>query len=369
MMSVLPGVVSQGGPGVASVEYVTIPFGSTDLIKTVNLTKGQNINQCVPFVTTRATQTQTDFRQLGVSIAGFSVETYSNGGIPAIRVQRGQNAFTINVHIYIVEFTSKISVTKGTKTLSGPTANVTQAISEVDLQKSFLVTTYRGNIYSQYPFNYLARVRFNSTLEVGFNRNTSKGTPSGDIIFWYYIVTDTSGSVFTVQTFERSMGVGVTTANDGIAPVVMSKTMVLSSCDGASNTATTQSGGYSYLQSSTNVRTIRESSVSNTDLHTVTVISFLDGTTVQRGIKSTLTGTSNTNVSEVIAIASVDTDFSIAHLGGGGRPVHCRATTMNSSPNFSIEVTAGGASITLRFRAGATSSTVEHRWEVISFAK
>lgn len=365
------GIVGPGGPiplgSNKSVEYLTLTFSNTDTEKTVNLTKGQNYLQCVPFVSARNDVTLVAFSELSISHTGVTAEIYNNSGTAALRLTRGTTSRSIVCHVFVVEFASAITVATGT--LTGLATDGTVAISAVELPKTFLVFSATSSGAQEAPRDSFVRGRFNSTTQLGFNRNNDISTPNSTVNIRYYTVADPTGAFFSVQTAEASMGPGVTTVDTTISSIDMAKSMVISSADGASSTLGLNSEGYSYLQSATNVRSIRTNSTTNTDLHTTFVVSFVDSTTVQRGIRTTNTGTGgDANLSETVAITAVDTTRSMAKWTMCSRSIRSgRSTNASGNNRHSIELTSGGASITIRYRAAGSASENEAAWEVVTF--
>ena len=366
-----PGVLHNSSAGssnkaVASVEYLTVTFGNADAIKTVNLTKGQIESKCVPFISARINTTQVSFSQLDLSQIGISVEVYNNGGIAALRLRRQTTFRSFVCHIYVVEFADNVSVTRGTITYSGATS--TRTISAVNLNKTFLAFTYTGGGQGD-PRDLFVLGKFNSATQIEFNRNNTLGGPNGSITAWYYIVQDMDGAIFNVQSVLPVLGAGITQLNSAISPVVMSNTMIVGSGNGASISDAANSQGYSYLQSATNVRSVRTNSNDNPDRHSSFIVEFLDGTTVQRGIKATNTGAAGDfDKSETIPIVPVDVSKSIAQwLMGSHGSRSGRSIINNGAVNHSIEVAPDGASIIMRYRGSGVASTYEAAWEVVTF--
>ncbi len=368
----ITGIVSGGAVAraVVSVEHVTVSFASTDVTQTVNLTMGQDESQCVPFASARNSATLSTFSQLDLTQIGVSVEVYNNGGTAALRLQRiTHGSRSIVVKVEVVEFSSGVTVQRGTSSYTTLLTG-TASITAVDLSKAFLVFTARGSASaSRAPKDAFVRGQFNSTTQLGFDRNNDVSAPADDVTVWYYVVEDTDGALFDVQTVSISQGSGVTTTNTTISSVDMSASIVVASANGAAASAGLNSEGYSYLQSATNVRTIRTNSTTNTDDHVAYVIEFLDGTTVQRGIRTTNTGTAgDADRSETVAITTVDTTKSIAKWTECSRTVRSgRNVIYNGSNVHSLEITAGGASITIAYRGSGTASEVEAAWEVVTF--
>lgn len=367
-------VASGGGGGggcVVSVEKIVIDFAGA-LTKTVNLTKGQDETQSVPFYSIRADQT---WNVDEVAVHMVQIDIIDNAGTPAVKIDRKANPPDLQVIIYVVEFNSDISIQRITHTsITGTLQTWTASCTAVDQTKAFL-------LYSAMPTSAAAgddindafiRVKFNSNTEIGIARDY--GTPGMAITGLVWVIEDTSGNHFDVQAVSENFTSASQTVDKTISSVDMSTTMIIStqSCNNieAIGSRLDDSRTQTYLLDSTNVR-IKNGI--NQHYVEVFVVTWKDGTSVQRGIKSGTVGTSNSLQSTAVSITTVDYDFSIAistwHCSHGwcAWPVS-GPHSMERCMKWMVDLDSDGAGFNLRVWEAAVEIAWELPWEVVEFA-
>lgn len=183
-----------------SKETITTTFAPSGVLEenVVNLTKGQNWEQCAPWPTQR-------FTSNGAGAGGnlfVSVEMFNNGGVAAARIRRlasgAAGGGNVTVHIDIVEFGDEVTVQRGSVSLTSQSA--TAALDPVVLDDSFILISYHtasvsgtANWGSQ-----MVQASFNSTTQAAFERRLG-GNPDWEL-YWYVI--SSNGIDFKTEYLE-----------------------------------------------------------------------------------------------------------------------------------------------------------------------
>ncbi len=362
-----------GGPvggAVVSVEEVTVSaFGTT---ATVNLTKGQDDTQCVPFYTQRhgAYTGDSDADTLLIQ-----VEIIDNGGTAAIKLERVVATVTLAVTVYVVEFNSDITIQKIAHASVGASDVAWVAsCTAVDQSKAFLLYSGKTSAASGTDDvdDMFIRVFFNSDTQIAIQRDY--GAPEVGITGFVYVVEDTSGSHFDVQVVSQT----ITTVNQTVDAVIdsidMATTMIIASTSSERNSGLgAQLDDVSILVrllDATHVRMV----ANNFDCRIIVfVVTWKDGTSVQRGTKSIVTGTGIVLKSYAVPITLVDFDFSMVNptwqsshgysaqmVTGGGFSQHqpCKLQT---------KLDADGEGFTVYQFNGTTNYNITLPWEVTEF--
>lgn len=182
-----------------SKETISTTFiGSGDLEENVvNLTKGQNWEQCVPWPTMRFTL----FGQGAAANHFVSIDIFNNNGTAAARIRRrgsGASAGDVTVIIDIVEFGDQVTVQRGNVSLTGQ--SITAAIDPVVLDDSFIIPTYHSlNATGVTTWgSAMVQASFNSTTQIALERRLS-GLPDWEVYF--YVVTS-NGVDFKTEYVE-----------------------------------------------------------------------------------------------------------------------------------------------------------------------
>lgn len=210
---------------ILSVEKVTLTFSGAASVQDQDLTLGQNWQNCTPFMSTReAGAAVTDAFANRLTNVAFS----DNAGTAnvAAALTTGDD---IQLEIFVVEWDpTKVNVQQhGWSITAGNQTNGGQAITSVDLSKSFLIHSARQTSVAtsadEYQ-EYITRCRFTSSTGVVISRIGVSGALQGN--FW---VVECIGSEFSVQSFDFSSTSSATTTDQAISSVDMSKTFLVGS--------------------------------------------------------------------------------------------------------------------------------------------
>ncbi|MEX2157812.1 MAG: hypothetical protein WEB04_00205, partial [Dehalococcoidia bacterium] len=256
---------------------------------------------------------------------------------------------------YVAEFSSGVSVQRGTFNSVDTTGDVT--ISAVDLSKSFVLisgsvqsadATYGDDDY------FRARLTSSTNLEIVHNTTVSKTADWQVVEFTGATVQRGTGSMTTTQT---SVNVPVTTVDPAKAIVLLSWK---SSINGT---------GASFLRgritSPTQITIDRAAATSATIDYAWEVIEFGDGTSVQSGNLAF----TNAETSLTATLTAVDTTRAVALLStAGGRWGGSHAFTSNDEIGPGMFTTALTDSTTLTVQRENTGSVAaDAAWFVVEF--
>ena len=222
-LAILPPAPAGAVEYVRSVEYVEVSLGSGVTSASVNLTKGQDTTNCVPFASSTLTDTNARFARV---LTDISFQT----GPDRVTVQRDSGTGTTSVGVHVVEFDPAfVNVHQGTfaNALSAgqPT---TSGIPAVALAKAAVVFYYRfdddtgGNEYGHVAL----AGWFGSTTQLNWQRNdASLGNING-----HYYVFEAINHEFAVQALSFSMAASATSASSTLpTPVARDRSFVIAS--------------------------------------------------------------------------------------------------------------------------------------------
>ena len=226
-----------------------------------------------------------------------------------VTFQRNSNGFsTVDIDWYVVEFTSGVSVQRGSATMSSNTVN--QSLSSIDTSKSFPIISYlaSGTVYGANDF-VRARITSSTNLEL-----SQDATISGTVE--WQVVEFTGASV---QSGDVSFGTTQSSRTATISSVDTSASWLIynfKSGDGTSSDIG-EKLVRGLITNDTTLTFDRSNTGQAIDLSWF-LVEFTDGTSVQDGSANMGTGTTQSNVT----ISSVDTSKTIAAGGTmmrGGR--------------------------------------------------
>ncbi len=214
---------------IESVEFVTVTITATSEPVTVNLTKGQNRLQCVPFFTMRNTTTITDAHQDRMG----EVEFVNNAGTPAVRVtatDRSDDDDTI-FQIFVVEFNSssiKVQQITGVD-LASSVDSINQTITDVSSQNNafFIYSAQFDGAARDQHNNALIQVRFNGASTTSVTLSRRDAPTLAQVLGTLYVIEAVSGE-FVVD--HREIDITVTddiVGTDTISSVVEVDTFLI----------------------------------------------------------------------------------------------------------------------------------------------
>lgn len=362
-----------GSVFVKSIEKVEVSLDSSTNSASVNLTGGQGWSKCVPFQTYRVTSPTGSYTRRVENMA-TSIEVYNNGGVAAVRVQRGTLISTIpelTVVVYVVEFGSEISVQKVSQSGSGTSWSA--AISAVNTSRAFIIGTVRTNSVSNSDNirDHHVRYVFNSTTQVGCARATGAAFSMTGFI---YVVEDISAgnSHFSVNHVTQLDDTSIP-QDKTITAVTMNKTMIIGSC--LSEGPDYQFGFYHGSVRLLNTTTLRFQRYYNPMYNdwAVQVITFNNSTTIQQGIKTMVYGgTPNVPVTINQGISAIDLSRSIVyptHNQSQGHTGYGSSGSNNQdfASRISMELTSTTNIGFKRLEYSSNPGDVYVPWQVVQF--
>lgn len=294
------------GPAV-SIEKVTVSFGASDNLKQVNLTKGQDESQCVPFASGRWTDVPSDDSGNNTT---FSVKVYDNAGTAALEIERGAGVNAHEFTIYVVEFISDIRVTRVDWSQPSGIADTVFSlpITVGAYGDAFIINWSRLENVSDNVDDMALACWVNDLDTVKIDR-VGGGTASG-LYGTVYVVEDTTdgNEWFTVQRLFNGPWTG--DQNVTISAVDLEKTWeIAGSITNQSSSWRAYDGLQCNLTSTTNV--LFEIDIGGTTKYPMThIVKWNKGITVQR-VRFSELSTTDGDRTLTAAISEVDLDKSI----------------------------------------------------------
>jgi hypothetical protein len=346
---------------VRSVEYVPITLTSSTAVS-VDLTKDQNILNCVPFVTGQFAGL-TDFDTI-------LADVYFTAGSPNKVTAQKTGSGTVNLGVFVVEFdSSMVRVQSGTIASFTGLSGTTNIPTAVNQSRAALVFYYKSaDSSSDWGYN-MVEGWFLDNDTLSWNRDLN---PSASISGHYYVF-EALNSEFSVQSGTLTIPSGGTTATPlNISSVAMNKTFLIAShrTNRQKDEPTTCSPQV-YLNSSTQISASRYGNDAYTVNIRVFAITFAGDETVQRGsfsyaqtdLLKDFTLATPVSPNEAIAWNIVNRQGSMAD-DDDQEPYHHAAFQR-------LQLVAGGTKV-----QGDRGGTMESgksgttgRWEVIAFTQ
>jgi hypothetical protein len=174
---------------VRSVERQT--FNTTDFDISVYPTKGQDIDKCVPFMTSSVDMNDDYLLRAYKSIYRFNTP---DPGKFSIIYGSGSYSENRDIDIFLVEFGDDIKVQYGHKYSDGTSTTV--SIEEVNLDRAFLHFYAYSDTWQKYLQSTAICGHFNSSTELEFIRSSNSGTM---YITWYVIECPDDDNYWRVQ--------------------------------------------------------------------------------------------------------------------------------------------------------------------------
>ena len=237
---------------VKSVEYLEITLTGSTAVD-ADLTKGQAIDDCVPFFTVNLTSDVDDF------LDHRYAEVYFTSGSPnKVTALRGAATGTVVVGVFVVEFDTSgdITVHLGHFVLiGGSEVFTTEAIDPVTVTKAFCVISYRSGADNDDWDRGQIALTFNSGTELAFDRRS--GEVAGSIDGRYYVVA-TAGTDFSVIHQQVTLANQVEENNEEISAITLASTFVYTTYLSNEGNDDTRDGGIVVdLEDTTHVRARR----------------------------------------------------------------------------------------------------------------
>jgi hypothetical protein len=183
---------------VKSVEFVDVQQGSSSTFTAYNLTKGQNYQNCVPFMTLYGCYDAMDNHCMDVYFSGTTVS-----GI--INFQRDEHrSCAMNIKCYVVEFDSnEVRVQQGSFSFTNSSENYYSLSETIDTGKSAMTHYWRSSSDTTTWGIHMVRGRVASSTQVSMYRSLSGGTISGH----YFLFEDisTNNDHFIVAHYSNAL--------------------------------------------------------------------------------------------------------------------------------------------------------------------
>ena len=249
---------------VRSIEVLTFTLTGNEYQQTKYVTKGQDLNNCVPFYTLKSASANANTYESMVAALTFPEE----GIVGACRGQYTSGMGQIDMTVNLIEFNSEcIRVQQDDFYLHDTSIDI--SIDEVDLKHAFVMVSYYGygigNTYS----NSFLEASFTDSTTLTLHRYTSD---AGALMGRYYII-EALNEEFYVQTIQGSSSSTTTTVAYPEYTPNVGKTMFIGSIRSSYN-GNAPSYGCTIVYSDLNHILINKSSGSGTIYYTVFAVEF-----------------------------------------------------------------------------------------------
>jgi len=341
---------------VRSVEEILITIPTSATSNTGTLTKGQIDNKCVPFTTVAAaasTSEVQDTRFVRVTISGSTVTATRSAASSII---------SVDVIIFVVEFTNECTVQTGEITVTGLTGTDSPPIDFTDLTKTFVYMTFTPNSTSNDVDDTIITVEITNTTTLTFTRQNT----SIDITCrWYTVECD--DVQFDVQRGSFLLdGTNNTAQSAAFTAVDMARTMVIGNFNSDEISSSGDTGNCTIdLFSTTTVRARRANGAAppageiDVDFQVIQ-FAVAENITVQRG-EFSITVTEDTDT-----ITAVDLNRSMAHSPAGENNSSIDAGGSGSISQFFAKMDLQD-STTVRGRVVSDGLNSINSWEVVEW--
>jgi len=343
-------------PIVKSVERIEITIATGTVTNTGTLTKGQIDNKSVPFTTiatTRNTEERFDTRFVTVTISGTTVT--------ATRDQSSNNT-TVEIIIYVVEFTDECTVTTGEATIGSGQLTITDTVALTDLARSFLYVTFMPTNATDDFDDSLSTAEITNTTTLTFTRQAT----GGEIICQWYTV-ECDATQFDVQTGVITLaGTNNTAESAAFTAVDTTRTMVIGNYNTNENSDDAETGNCTIdLVDTTHVRARRANGTTPTagaieiDFQVIQFESA-ESISVQRG-EFLMSGVEDTDT-----ITAVDVDVTMAHSPSGQNNASINSVNGDDIGQLFCRMDVQD-STTVRGRVITDSTETVNSWEVVEW--
>lgn len=185
---------------VNSVEFFDVTFTTPNVTVSINMTKGQNYTNCVPFFTCRGNSNYWDSRL---------VDVYFSEGVVNFRrwVDRGVDHY---VKCYVVEFNpDQIKVQQGSFSLTAgsTTHTITLPLTLSNTNKAAMTFGWVTNDTAQHTSRSFVRGRVVSTTSIDFYRYSSTSSLNGH----WFLFEDKNDNFKVTHLYNNFTGTGQTT--------------------------------------------------------------------------------------------------------------------------------------------------------------
>jgi hypothetical protein len=326
-----------------------IEFDLDNQSRVAATTKGQNLDNCVPFLISHTPS------YTGGGLYQHKPEVMFEDDI--IHMKTNTNSYVRKVHLYLVEFNPlRTKVQQGKFVITS--TETTATIEEVDLDRAFLVFNYYCQVGGNNWTYFLVRGQFTSSTELTFDRGAASGPVFGS---WWVVESLDESFLVTPGSYSGSSS-GGGSGEKFIDGAGIHNTMILMSTKKDSNTdANPQHSafrGYLYSNPPGLTAYFNRQSSSTTHYDSTFHVTFADhvGVSTQHRYQVNLTGTTLTTTEDIFQVdteramlfsapvysnarndagsaSQCDKSFHMYEFTTSGTQVACTAGNPNSSVN------------------------------------
>lgn len=351
---------------VLSVEYAQVTLGSTELSNTYTPTKGQDLDNCVPFISVRvATAAGVQKR-----CRNYVCDPSFSGGDLVITRDFAEDTSAVIAECYIVEFDpARVQVIQDTWQIPDSYANQTFSFPDsktVTVANSFVYFgCYQNNGTITYLSPFAIRGKISSANQVFFGRTGTSGTADGH----YYVVESTAGD-FSVSTTDITIA-DTASSNTGPVGVTSASTFMLGSWHDT-NAGSASSNADQTIDAKLNTAgdtvTLTRTGTTAAITYHGQLVEMADGTSVQRDTQSMGAGDQQ---DDVALVSSVDDTRSMAiRAGNMGHYTsgNLSGTASSDVPDgfISMRVLSGGDDVRIE-KSNSGNEAADISWEVVEW--
>ncbi len=339
-------------PGVLSVEHVELTLTGTS--NSSQLTKNQNIANCIPFVTMKQQAVEENIWDNSMCDIFFT-----DTGIPTVHAERTGNGGVVILSIYIIEFDGvSIKVQNGAFFFSEN--YIDQTINEINPLSAVPIAYYKISGGDDGWDCAMITTDFRNSTSIHMERGEGTGTVSG-----HYYIFEAQNEGFYVQKVQLSMSFIEEYNYASIDPIDMDKTFIVSSYMVEVSNDDTEEGAVDvWLNTATEVGSKRNPAANNFAIPIINVfiVSFKEICNVQRGVFTW----QPSDISKQQDITEVNQELSIIKSGQMYGIAKCDGIEDHDTQSAFFEHLFIDNN-TIQLERYTTSQSAEIHWEVIEF--
>ena len=367
------------GNSIRAIQTVLYTQAIGDDDSTISFGNLTNADKCIPFISGKANAfaygTDSDIEEIF-----WSIDIYNSGGVKAdvARNPAATGNISQDLALTLLEFPSTVTVAKYTFNSQVIAAGdyIDCTITAVDTSKSFIVCTaqreYSAGLAIHGQTGGVCATFTSSTNVRVYCVNDTETVPK--IIL--YVVTDTSGSAFTVTSTTGSLAGSVRSTNITVPSHDQSKTLAIVNWHASSG-----SGSYPNIMfvdkhtwtcyPSSNTNFVMACHNTNTGPFTaqynVQLITFTSGVTIQRGRMQPATNvdTVNATITSVDLTKSAVVTYLSGHLDNGAVQHNNSGCDMGEAA-WKLRLSSATNVEATRHGSGSIDDSCDFGWQVIT---
>ena len=343
---------------IVSIEYLE-DIEVDDRITWFELTKGQNIDNCVPFVSCRLDPGMAGTRYKILPEVWFEDPSL-------LYIWRSTDSGKMYYDIQVIEFNpAKVKVQQGKFNFTA--ASATAAIEEVDLDRTFAITYYNANDTVSLNYTCLCETYFNSATQLKLERGASVGWINA-----HFYVVEALNNEWAVQTIKNSTSTA--SIDDEISPIDKSRAFIIVSSRSSDSTSYPQRAStVTSLQTKIRTRTTR-AAASNSIYWTAFIIEFTDHT--KKYVQCNYVDLSSSVYTYNYDLPSIQTDQGWATTSGASTIHNTKfpgffrndgTATNDWEGAFGTMRLTSTSGIEIKREIGACGTTSHAAWEVVDW--